>query len=453
MKSKIKKIPDSIREILLAKKWKDVCWGMESQEDSIIFFTAKKLLDREELLQTNHYSILNDKDSEDISGLKNVTLLDDDLFFDIQKESLNTVLPIEWENKKIIGITGTNGKTSVANFTEQLLNLNSCKAFSVGTLGVRSNNQDIDDINGMTTPDLINLHKCLFKHYHQHDIAVIEVSSHGVALKRIWGLEFDIIAWTNFTQDHLDFHETVEHYFQSKKTFFDNYLKKNGKRFVSDSDPDLLMKLDKKMFKQAGPLDDEYFRLLPGHINSGFNLKNIELAYAIVSLFISKVNYLDRLQSVSGRFELTKKEEQVFIIDYAHTPDALKNVLESAKRSFPDKEMHILFGCGGDRDKTKRPLMGKIADDLADVIYLTSDNPRTENPDSIINDIKDGIKNKKVTILSDRKSAIGLAIKNLPKKGCLIIAGKGHEDYQIIGTEKKYFSDAAELKFFLGEGQ
>ena len=274
---------------------RDRFWGMQSLDDSIIFFTASKLLNKQEFRTTNHYFILNDKELENHHRLENVTLLNDDVFFDIQKESLNTIFPIKWEEKKIVGITGTNGKTSVANFTEQLLNLNSCKAFSVGTLGVRSNNQDIDDINGMTTPDLINLHKCLFKHYKKHDVAVIEVSSHGVALKRIWGLEFDIIAWTNFTQDHLDFHETVEHYFQTKKNFFDHYLKKDGQRFVSDSDPSLVEKLDQNKFELSKSLNDKSFQLLPDHINSGFNLKNIELSY--ICLLYTSPSPRDRTRS------------------------------------------------------------------------------------------------------------------------------------------------------------
>jgi MurE/MurF fusion protein len=378
--------------------------------------------------------------------------------------------------KNLIAVTGTNGKSSVANFYYQILNLNKKKAASIGTIGVQFNNNKKEIEN--TTLNPIKLSKIINNLGHKKiDHIILEASSHGLRQNRLDGLFFDIGIFTNLSHDHLDYHKNFKNYQNSKLYLFKYLIKKNG-CIITDPTTKQFQEI-KKIAKQknlklstvlaknsdleliAHSYKNEYqilkikykSKIFETRLNliGKIQLKNVLMA--ILAAIKSNININDiikithRLQPVEGRLEKIGflKNNSKVLLDYAHTPDALKTVLVNIKEQFPQSKINLLFGCGGDRDKSKRFKMGKIASKYSHKIYLTDDNPRNENPQQIRNEIKKGIKNTNIQEISERKKAIFHCINNLSSGDVAIIAGKGHEKTQDYKGKKFFFSDRKEI--------
>ncbi len=378
--------------------------------------------------------------------------------------------------KNIIAVTGTNGKSSVANFYFQILKNLKINSAAIGTLGIFYKNK-VKRIN-LTTPDIITIHKELnFLKKKKIDNVCLEASSHGLHQNRLDGINFTAGIFTNFTQDHLDYHKNLKNYLQAKLYLFSSLLKKNSFAILDTDIPEfsIISKICKKRkikilsFGSKGNaiklISHYYFGkkqiIKINFLNKIYNIKldligdfQIKnLFAAILASYLSVknpdqiINVLSKIRSATGRMQYVgNKKKSAVVVDYAHTPDALKKSLQTLAKQF-NKKVDVVFGCGGDRDKRKRYKMGKIANQFASKIYLTNDNPRSENPTSIINQIKTGCLRGKIIL--DRKIAIKTAINNLNTESNLLIAGKGHENYQIINNQKKYFSDQKVSKLFL----
>ncbi len=374
--------------------------------------------------------------------------------------------------KNLIAVTGTNGKSSVADFYYQILKLNNKKAASIGTLGVKSERINLNLSN--TTIDPIKLAKILSKLKTQKiENVIMEASSHGLNQNRLDGLKFNSGIFTNLSQDHLDYHKNLKNYLKAKLYLFENLIRKRGNVITDQLIPEFKnikkITIDKKLklhtlndeknnlellshnFKGEGQFFRIKFKSSTRYINLNLigkiQLKNVLMAiiaakYSGISL--DKIlNTIPKLKPVEGRFEKIGKikNQSKVILDYAHTPDALKTCLLNLREQFPNKSITVLFGCGGNRDQNKRSKMGKVASDFSDSIILTNDNPRFENPQKIRRDIKKGIKNKRITEIANRAKAIKQAIHNLNSGDILLVAGKGHEKTQDIGNKKIIFSD------------
>ena len=378
--------------------------------------------------------------------------------------------------KNLIAVTGTNGKSSIADFYYQILKLNNIKVASIGTLGVKSDKININLSN--TTIDPLELGKVLKKLKDQNiDNVIMEASSHGLKQNRLDGLKFNSGIFTNLSQDHLDYHKNLKNYFKAKLYLFERLIKKKG-NIITDCEIPEFQKIKKIAINKNLKLNilnskDQNFKILTHSFNGNkqvlkikiknsireinlnligkIQLKNILMA--IIAAIKSNVNIdriikiIPKLKSVEGRLEEIGriKNQSKVILDYAHTPGALKTCLLNLKEQFPQKKITLLFGCGGNRDQNKRAKMGKIADNFSDEIYLTNDNPRYENPNKIRNDIKKGIKKKKVIEISNRAKAIFRAIQNLKTGEILLVAGKGHEKTQDFGNRVIHFSDKKKI--------
>jgi len=370
------------------------------------------------------------------------------------------------EQLKMIGVTGTNGKTTVTTLVKSILEF---KDKSVGLIGTNANY-----INGRelpterTTPESYELYELLAAMLSEGvEYVVMEVSSHSLELCRVCGIEFLVGAFTNLTQDHLDFHKTMENYKNAKKKLFDvsrcaviNVDDSAGAEFLEDCACDAISysidsssdmcAFDIKISARGVIFNIEYqgkvhkVRLgIPGK----FSVYNALAAIGcVVSAGVSLESAIEALtfaKGVMGRCETVyTNTDYTVIIDYAHTPDGLENIISTVKE-FCEGRVITLFGCGGDRDRTKRPIMGRVAASLSDYCIVTSDNPRTENPASIIEDIMVGVKETdcEYTVIENRREAIAYALSFAKRGDCIILAGKGHETYQIIGKEKHHFDE------------
>ena len=374
--------------------------------------------------------------------------------------------------KNLIAVTGTNGKSSIANFYYQILKLNKKRVASIGTLGVKSNILNLNLSN--TTIDPIQLGQILTKLKNQRiNDVIMEASSHGLKQNRLDGLKFNTGIFTNLSQDHLDYHKNLKNYLKAKLHLFENLIKKNGNVITDDKIPQFkkIKKISIKNNLKLHTLNSEKnnFKILSHSFEEESQIIKIKykdsievvklnligkiqlknLLMAIIAAKKSNIGLkkilliIPKIKSVEGRFEKIGniKNRSKVILDYAHTPEALRTCLLNLKEQFPNKKINLLFGCGGDRDQNKRSKMGKIADNYADEIYLTDDNPRFENPNKIRKDIKKGIKKRKIIEQSNRAKAISKAIKGLNTGDILLVAGKGHEKIQDIGKEKIFFSD------------
>tara|TARA_B100001093_G_scaffold501168_1_gene552503 strand:- start:387 stop:3230 length:2844 start_codon:yes stop_codon:yes gene_type:complete len=374
--------------------------------------------------------------------------------------------------KNLIAVTGTNGKSSVADFFYQILKYNNKKVASIGTLGVKSKSINLNLSN--TTIDPIKLAKILSKLKNQNiENVILEASSHGLKQNRLDGLKFNCGIFTNLSQDHLDYHKNLNNYLNAKLYLFKYLIKKKGfiivdrlipqfkkiKKITINKRLKLHLLNDKKndlqvishRFKGEAQCLKIKFNNLIWDLNLNLigkiQLKNVLMA--IIAARRSNIDYdrifnkISKLKPVEGRFEKIGKikNQSKVILDYAHTPDALKTCLLNLKEQFPTKKITVLFGCGGNRDQNKRSKMGKIASIYSDNIILTNDNPRFESPKIIRKDIKKGIKNKRFIEIPDRAKAISETIKDLNSGDILLIAGKGHERTQDLGNKKIYFSD------------
>lgn len=375
----------------------------------------------------------------------------------------------------IYAITGTNGKTSTAEFTRQILQFLGKKSASVGTLGVMCDDEIKPQLqnSSLTTPDIVSLYKNLniLKKNAVDDVA-IEMSSIGLEQGRVAGLKIDVAAFTNFTQDHLDYHKSMAEYFRCKMILFDSVLADRGCA-VLNSDISEFAEI-KKICENRGCRIIEYgynardlklLRVFDHHVSFEFKAKTYEFDLLARGDF-QAFNLLCALGNVLAKYELSEKNlselltkfyllqsapgrmqkvgslangAEIFV-DFAHSPDALENVLKLA-RSTAKNRVIVLFGCGGDRDTKKRSVMGAIACKLADVVVVTDDNPRSENPAKIRAEIMSACDKEKTIEINDRRLAIEESVKLLQKDDVLILAGKGHEKYQIIGDKKSEFDE------------
>jgi len=377
------------------------------------------------------------------------------------------------EKLKLVGITGTNGKTTTVTL---LFNLFKSLGYSVGLLSTvqnKINNTVIPSTH--TTPDAITLNELLFKMEEQGcEFVFMEVSSHAIVQNRIAGINFTGALFSNITHDHLDYHKTFDEYIKAKKQFF-NLLPSTAFALTNRDDKNgMVMLQNTKANKYTYALKniaDYKCKIIESHLNGlllnidnhevwvkligTFNAYNILSVYATAILLkqdiTSVLTALSNLNSVEGRFQYVKSPNGVIgIIDYAHTPDALKNVLETVKEIRSGSEQVItLVGCGGDRDSAKRPIMAAIACEYSNKVILTSDNPRTEDPEEILNQMQAGVNPvdvKKVLRITDRREAIKIACSFSSKGDIILIAGKGHEKYQEIKGVKHDFDDLEILK-------
>jgi len=364
----------------------------------------------------------------------------------LQSLILNELYPLP--NIKLIGITGTNGKTTTTDLVLQLGSLIEKKGLSIGSLGVREYNKTILDF-GLTSPGLIDLRKFIHLYGKDKDFCVFEISSHALDQERIYGLKLDAGAWLSFSQDHLDYHQSMENYFNSKMKIF-SYLRDEAKLFVPQEQKDLARMISEKQRNVDLPktINDD----LPPFFQTQFNKNNLEVAVALVeNIFHTRISASwHLLNPPDGRFYIKKYLLSYIVVDFAHTPDALENICKGIHQAFPDFSLKILFGCGGDRDRSKRPLMGKVAEKWGKKIYLTSDNPRSEEPDQIIDDIARGIQADKYIKIVDRKEAVRFAFHELGKSEILLLAGKGNENYILSKGVKMAYSDIEEVERFIG---
>ncbi len=373
---------------------------------------------------------------------QNSSVIEESRWPQIQKSILDILYPNP--SIKMIGITGTNGKTTTTDLILQLGHFAGKKGISIGTLGVREYQKQVLDF-GLTSPSLIDLRKFLAGHGKGKDFCVMEASSHALVQERLFGIEFDGAGWLSFSQDHLDYHKTMDAYFEAKSLIF-HQLKPGAHLYIPASQEDLAKKL-KGPVKKAPGISEK----LPLFFSTQFNRDNLEVAHALVEEVLQikvKVDF-NQLHSPDGRFYIRNYKNSFLVVDFAHTPDALLNICRGIRTSFPGYKLKVLFGCGGDRDRTKRPLMGSVVDAWADIAYVTSDNPRTEDPEMIIDDILKGFKKIIPRKIVDRREAVRIAFSELNEKEVLLFAGKGHEDYILINGIKYPYSDIKEVDDFV----
>jgi len=390
---------------------------------------------------------------------------------------------------RLIGVTGTNGKTTTTSIIKQLLEWSGEKVGLIGTIGIKIGEIDIKATH--TTPESRDISELLKKMIDQGvTTCVMEVSSHALVLERVAALDFDIAAFTNLTQDHLDFHKTMDEYFLAKQQLF-NHLKDTavaitnadsmyGEAMVNHTIANShsygvikearnvralghadLMALEPKLsltgieFILQKRYSEEH-ALISSKLIGAFNVENIlaalsALYFGVEDFPLEKLaRGIKQVEPVRGRFEsITLPNGAIAVIDYAHTPDALENVLKTLNSlAAPDSRIFTVFGCGGDRDKTKRPVMGEIAVKLSHSIIITNDNPRSEKPEQIVQDILSGIPDNardRATLILDRKVAIKTALDQTKSGDAVLIAGKGHETYQIFSDQTLHFDDREEV--------
>ena len=379
----------------------------------------------------------------------------------------------------LIGVTGTNGKSSIADFYVQILNLNNLKSASIGTLGIKCEGLKVQTKN--TTLDIISTNKILKKLSLKNIKNIImEASSHGLHQHRLDGVKFDIGIFTNLSRDHLDYHKTYKNYLNSKLILFKKLMKKKGLVIFDKSIKEAKLinnlvnrhKLNKFIIgekKYLKIIDHKYFKnnqqikitfknkiySFKTKLIGKVQIKNLLMAVAAANkvLPIEKIiPVLELIKPVKGRFEEIGKIRNLskVVLDYSHTPDALETCIKNIKDQYKYSKISLVFGCGGNRDKSKRQFMGKIANDLCDYIYITDDNPRNEDPKKIRSQIKRKINPNKFTEISSRDLAIKQAIMELKSGDILIVSGKGHENYQEFKV-KKNFSDSFYIKKYINK--
>lgn len=389
---------------------------------------------------------------------------------------------------RMIGVTGTNGKTTTTHMIRHILKAQGHKVGVIGTVHIMIGDTTYPIHN--TTPDVVDLQHILHQMVEEGVThCVMEVSSHALALGRVSGVEYDTAVFTNLTQDHLDFHKTFENYLAAKCKLFEQVSApnqtKSGKGAIINIDdeyghriiekttaPIITYSIDGKGTLNAydvemTPKSSRYTVSYDGHdytvaMNTTglFNVYNTLAAIGACLLEGISMEDIDKalktFSAVPGRFELIE-EGQPFavVVDYAHTPDGLENILQTAK-AIQENRIIVVFGCGGDRDATKRPIMGRIAAQYGDVVYVTSDNPRTEDPVQIVKDVEAGVKEglregAHYEVIVDRREAIQHAIQNAKPGDIVLIAGKGHEDYQILKDKTIHFDDREEARAALKE--
>ncbi|MBQ5736209.1 MAG: UDP-N-acetylmuramoyl-L-alanyl-D-glutamate--2,6-diaminopimelate ligase [Alistipes sp.] len=375
------------------------------------------------------------------------------------------------EALRLVGVTGTNGKTTTATLLYDMFMAMGYKAGLISTVIYRIGERSVASTH--TTPDSIRLNQMMREMVDEGcDYCFMEVSSHAAAQHRIEALRFQGALFSNLTHDHLDYHGTYKEYIRAKKSFFDG-LDKDAWAVVNIDDRNgevMLQNCNAKHYRLSlrsmADFRTKIVEMLPDGMllnidnqevwvkfTGGFNAYNLTTVYAAATLLgidkLEVLTTLSKLTPVAGRFETIIAEDRTMaIVDYAHTPDALDNVLQTIEEVRRDEQrLYVVCGCGGDRDKTKRPEMAAIAVKYATTAIFTSDNPRTESPEAILDDVVAGVGTAKNYLrITDRREAIRTAAMLAQPGDIILIAGKGHEDYQIIGTEKHHFDDREEIR-------
>ena len=377
----------------------------------------------------------------------------------------------EVNKMNILGITGTNGKTTTAYLTYQLLNKLGSKTAYIGTIGYYLPDEDIRELPN-TTPNILDLYELLLEAKNKDCKNVImEVSSHALDQKRVQGIDFKVAGFTNLTQDHLDYHKTMEAYLEAKLLILKqlsgdmivNIDDKYGKYWLEKYDNCFTLGKDGKDYKIISYTDTEKGTMLKlsifdkeydveTNLRSTFNVYNYLTALAFVNRVGFKVEDIIKVTKdiypPKGRCEQIKVGLGEAVIDYAHTPDAVEKIIDAFTENKKGRVI-TLVGCGGDRDPKKRPIMGNIATSKSDYVIFTSDNPRTEDPKKIMDDIIAGVKTDNYEIELDRRKAIVKALDMIKENDVVLLLGKGHEDYQILGHEKVHLDDAEEVKKYI----
>jgi UDP-N-acetylmuramoyl-L-alanyl-D-glutamate--2,6-diaminopimelate ligase len=380
----------------------------------------------------------------------------------------------------LLGVTGTNGKSSVCEYVRQLSGLLKHKAASIGTLGVHMDGQ-LDPLAN-TTPDVVSLNALLAKCVGVGiSLVTMEVSSHALVQNRVQGLKFDIGVFTNLSQDHLDYHHTMDEYAAAKSELFKLPNLQTAIINIDDDYSGLMCSSVPEgvrcyQFSLMNSVADAYFSDIHWFPDGGcearihvcgeavtirtsligeFNLYNLLASVLVLRLHGHSLTAISdsipSLHGVNGRMQHVENDEGVIaLVDYAHTPDALRNVLETLNIQRESQEtsgqIYTVVGCGGDRDQSKRPQMGKIASELSDHVWVTSDNPRSEDPVSICNDVVSGIEKNNYQVSEARESAIQSAVNQAQVGDFILVAGKGHEKTQTIGADILHFDDVEEIK-------
>ena len=382
----------------------------------------------------------------------------------------------EFKDLKLIGITGTNGKTTSAYLTYQMLLDLGKKAAYIGTIGFMCGDYFKELPN--TSPEILTTYKLLEKAKEmESEYVVMEVSNFALDQKRIEGLEFVAGAFTNLTEDHLDYHKTMENYLKAKLLLTD-YIKKDGVLLVNKDDEaskkfierfkntktfgygnadydilsddihpdhtDIIFKVDEKEYK------------VTTNLTSKFNVYNYFTMFSILHELGFEINELIEktkdLKAPKGRCETYKVKNGFAVVDYAHTPDAVLKTV-TAYKELAKGRVITLVGCGGDRDPLKRPIMGEIASNYSDYVIFTNDNPRTEDPENIMKDILKGVKKDNYEVCLDRREAIKKALDMIKKNDIVLLLGKGHEDYQILGHTKVHLDDSEEILKYIEKSE
>ena len=377
----------------------------------------------------------------------------------------------EVNEMNIIGITGTNGKTTSAYLTYQMLNKLGSKTAYIGTIGFYIPDEDFVELPN-TTPNILDLYELFLEAKEKGCKNVImEVSSHALHQRRVEGLSFKVAAFTNLTQDHLDYHKTMDDYLAAKQLI----LKQLDGPMIINADDETASKWSSKYdkiidygykaknykintyeeIKNGTLIDFSYNNIaykVETNLKSRFNVYNYLTTLSIVNNLGYKIDEIINITTdvypPKGRCELIKVKDGFAVVDYAHTPDAVEKVVNAFNENKKGRVI-TLVGCGGDRDPVKRPIMGRIAVENSDFAILTSDNPRTEDPAKIMEDILKGVHKDNYIVELDRRTAIKKGLDMLEKDDVLLILGKGHEDYQIIGREKIHLDDAEEVRKYV----
>lgn len=360
-----------------------------------------------------------------------------------------------------VGVTGTNGKTTTVKYLEAMLAAQGRRVLSIGTLGVSRNGERLLE-TGFTSPPQIELRRLLHAEQGRCDLVAMEVSSHALDQGRVHGIPLQNAGWTNFTQDHLDYHRDEASYFAAKARILD-LIQPGGRLFCSSAAVAQRLRLHLGLRKTDEPglplqvlkpasLGPEIIAARP-FLALEHNRANYALAAALADGILGPGErpYWQALTAVDGRFECRVVGHRTLVIDFAHTPDALETILRAIRTAFPQARVATLFGCGGDRDRGKRPLMGAAVARHSDQIILTSDNPRSEDPERIIGDILAGMPQRRAEVVVERPEAVArlfdlLAARPADEPWVALIAGKGHERYIDRGGLKTYYSDHDEVE-------
>lgn len=360
---------------------------------------------------------------------------------------------------KLIGITGTNGKTTSAFLTYQALNYADIKAAYIGTIGFYIDGKKCD--LGNTTPEVLDLYNMIIEAKESNcKVVVMEVSSHSLSFKRVNSLKFDYAIFTNLTEDHLDYHKDMNKYFKAKKKLF-KMLRKGGKAIINIDDEygkriksknRITISKNKATYvigkysiksKTRFYINDSKYEM---NLLGLYNIYNMTNTIIILNEFkIQKIEkIIKKLVSPPGRMEIIEYGNNKIIVDYAHTPDAMENIIKCVKE-FATSNIYVIIGCGGNRDKKKRPIMANVAINMAHYTIFTSDNPRTEDPIKILDDMTKELEKTNYEVIVNRSEAIRKGVQLLKNHDILLLLGKGHETYQILGENKIYFNDKEEV--------